>query len=67
MDRYLITGKVGEGAHGIVLKAYDIVEEKNVALKKLLLKNVKNGISTSIMREIKILQQLKHCNVRVFI
>lgn len=63
MDRYLITGKVGEGAHGIVLKAYDIVEEKNVALKKLLLKNVKNGISTSIMREIKILQQLKHCNV----
>ncbi|XP_076246975.1 cyclin-dependent kinase 20 [Calliopsis andreniformis] len=63
MDKYLITGKIGEGAHGVVLKAYDIVAEKNVALKRLLLKNIKNGISTSIIREIKILQQLKHCNV----
>ncbi|XP_076665866.1 cyclin-dependent kinase 20 isoform X2 [Andrena cerasifolii] len=63
MDRYLITGKIGEGAHGIVLEAHDVVAEKHVALKKLLLKNIKNGISTSITREIKILQQLKHCNV----
>lgn len=66
MDRYVITGKIGEGAHGIVLKAHDVVAEKHVALKKLLLKNIKNGISTSITREIKILQQLKHCNVCLF-
>ncbi|XP_043260220.1 cyclin-dependent kinase 20-like [Colletes gigas] len=63
MDRYVVIEKIGEGAQGIVLKAQDIVTEKNVALKKLLLKNIENGISISIMREIKILQQLKHRNV----
>ncbi|XP_054016859.1 cyclin-dependent kinase 20-like isoform X1 [Hylaeus anthracinus] len=63
MDRYVIDEKIGEGAQGIVLKAYDTIAEKNVALKKLLLKNIQNGISISIMREMKILQQLKHRNV----
>ncbi|CAK9824087.1 Cyclin-dependent kinase 20 [Anthophora retusa] len=63
MDRYIITGKIGEGAQGVVLKAHDVETEKNVALKKLFLKNADNGISTSIIREIKILQQLKHINV----
>ncbi|CAK9805966.1 Cyclin-dependent kinase 20 [Anthophora plagiata] len=63
MDRYIVTGKIGEGAQGVVLKAHDIETEKNVALKKLFLKNADNGISTSIIREIKILQQLKHINV----
>ncbi|XP_076168528.1 cyclin-dependent kinase 20 isoform X2 [Ptiloglossa arizonensis] len=63
MDRYVIIEKIGEGAQGIVLKAHDKVAEKNVALKKLLLKNIENGISISIMREMKILQQLKHRNV----
>ncbi|KOC65446.1 Cyclin-dependent kinase 20 [Habropoda laboriosa] len=63
MDRYIITGKIGEGAQGVVLKAHDVETEKHVALKKLFLKNIDNGISTSIIREIKILQQLKHVNV----
>ncbi|XP_076381059.1 cyclin-dependent kinase 20 [Megalopta genalis] len=63
MDRYVIIEKIGEGAQGIVLKACDTLEDKNVALKKLLLKNVENSISTSIMREMKILQQLKHHNI----
>ncbi|XP_016770068.1 cyclin-dependent kinase 20 isoform X2 [Apis mellifera] len=63
MDRYIITGKIGKGAQGIVLKAHDLETEKNVALKKLFLKNIDNGISTSIIREIKILQQLKHLNI----
>ncbi|XP_076281206.1 cyclin-dependent kinase 20 [Lasioglossum baleicum] len=63
MDRYVIIEKIGEGAQGIVLKAYDPVADKNVALKKLLLKNIENSISTSIMREMKILQQLNHRNI----
>ncbi|XP_031846271.1 cyclin-dependent kinase 20 [Nomia melanderi] len=63
MERYVIIEKIGEGAQGIVLKAYDTVADKHVALKKLLLKNIENSISTSIMREIKILQQLKHHNI----
>ncbi|XP_031771692.1 cyclin-dependent kinase 20 isoform X2 [Apis florea] len=63
MDRYIITGKIGKGAQGVVLKAHDLETEKNVALKKLFLKNINNGISTSIIREIKILQQLKHLNI----
>ncbi|XP_078039662.1 cyclin-dependent kinase 20 [Augochlora pura] len=63
MDRYVIVEKIGEGAQGIVLKACDTLGDKSVALKKLLLKNVENSISTSIMREMKILQQLKHRNI----
>ncbi|XP_068968031.1 cyclin-dependent kinase 20-like isoform X1 [Bombus flavifrons] len=63
MDRYIVTGKIGKGAQGIVLKAQDVETEKDVALKKLFLKNIDNGISISIIREIKILQQLKHPNV----
>lgn len=63
MDRYIVTGKIGKGAQGIVLKAQDVETEKDVALKKLFLKNIDNGISISIIREMKILQQLKHPNV----
>ncbi|XP_012277522.1 cyclin-dependent kinase 20 [Orussus abietinus] len=60
MENYTITGRIGEGAHGLVLKAYHNTKGHEVALKKVLLKRIDDGIPTSIIREVKTLQQLKH-------
>ncbi|XP_043477254.1 cyclin-dependent kinase 20-like [Leptopilina heterotoma] len=60
MDKYSISGRIGEGAHGVVLKAIDNTNGREVALKKVLLKRIEDGIPTSIIREVKSLQTLKH-------
>jgi cell cycle related kinase len=67
MNRYTIIGRIGEGAHGLVLKAYDNASPvpKIVALKRILLKRIEDGIPTSILREVKTLQLLKHPYVRM--
>lgn len=60
MERYTVTGRIGEGAHGVVLKATNNDNGQEVALKKVLLKRIEDGIPTSIIREVKTLQELKH-------
>ncbi|XP_066595252.1 cyclin-dependent kinase 20-like [Prorops nasuta] len=60
MDKYIIIGQIGEGAQGLVLKARLKDTDEEVALKKVLLKKIDDGIPTSIIREIKTLQHLKH-------
>lgn len=62
MDRYTTTGRIGEGAHGVVLKAYDNAcpNARQVALKRILLKRMDDGIPIPIVREVKTLQRLKH-------
>lgn len=67
MDRYTIAGRIGEGAHGLVLKAYDNATpaRRPVALKRVLLKRIEDGIPTSVVREVKTLQRLKHPYVRI--
>lgn len=67
MKRYAISGKIGEGAHGLVLKAYDNASPvpKPVALKRILMKRVDDGIPTSVLREVKTLQHLRHPYVSV--
>lgn len=65
MDKYTIIEHIGEGAHGLVLKAHDIAKGREVAIKKVALKKVKDGIPIPIMREVKTLQQLKHPYVRM--
>ncbi|XP_063973425.1 cyclin-dependent kinase 20-like [Diachasmimorpha longicaudata] len=60
MDNYTITGRIGEGAHGLVLKATDNSTGKEVALKKVLLKRIDDGLPVSIIREVKTLQELDH-------
>ncbi|XP_043275798.1 cyclin-dependent kinase 20-like [Venturia canescens] len=60
MERYTVTGRIGEGAHGVVLKATNNDTGQEVALKKVLLKRIEDGIPTSIVREVKTLQELKH-------
>ncbi|KAJ3119903.1 Cyclin-dependent kinase 20 [Nowakowskiella sp. JEL0407] len=64
MDRYNIQQKVGEGAHGVVLKAKFIETGETVALKKIPLRKLEDdGIPNTILREIKALQELKHENI----
>lgn len=58
MEQYSVEGRVGEGAHGLVLMAKHIPTGKEVALKKVLLKKLDEGIPNSVIREIKSLQEI---------
>ena len=55
-NRYKILQKIGEGVHGVVLKAIDTQESKVVAIKKVSLRTKLGGISPNTLREIKSLQ-----------
>ncbi|KAL5516172.1 hypothetical protein EMCRGX_G001446 [Ephydatia muelleri] len=57
MEGYQILGRIGEGAHGIVLKAKHIQTGELVALKKVPLRRLEDGIPNSALREIKALQE----------
>lgn len=56
---YSVVGRIGEGAHGLVFKARHIPTGREVALKKILIKNLEDGIPINVMREIKALQLLR--------
>ena len=63
MENYSFLGRVGEGAHGIVFKAKQIQSGEIVALKKVPLRRLEDGIPNTALREIKALQQIEHPNV----
>jgi cell cycle related kinase len=65
MDAYDIIEKIGEGAHGVVLKARLVKTGQIFALKKVPLRNLSLGIPNTIVREIKALEQLDHPNVEI--
>ncbi|CAH8470528.1 unnamed protein product [Schistosoma mattheei] len=56
MEQYTILGRIGEGAHGVVLKAKHIESGELVALKKVPLRKLADGIPNTALREIKALQ-----------
>lgn len=62
MENYQILGRIGEGAHGVVLKAKHVTTGELVALKKVPLKKVDDGIPNSALREIKALQESEENN-----
>lgn len=59
--RYRFIQKIGEGVHGIVLKAKDLTTGGEVAIKKVSLLTKHGEISLSTVREIKALQ---HCDCK---
>lgn len=59
--RYKYLQKIGEGIHGMVLKAHDLTTDKMVAVKKVSLRTKHGDISLSTVREIKALQ---HCDCK---
>jgi len=58
MNQYSILGRIGEGAHGIVFKAKHIQSGQLVALKKIPLRKLDDGIPNQALREIKALQEI---------
>lgn len=59
--RYKYLQKIGEGIHGMVLKAHDLTTDRLVAIKKVSLRTKYGDISLSTVREIKALQ---HCDCK---
>jgi Serine/threonine protein kinase len=62
-ERYEKIEKVGEGTYGVVYKARDIYSQEIVALKKIRLENEEEGMPSTAMREISLLNELKHSNI----
>ncbi|XP_073727594.1 cyclin-dependent kinase 9 isoform X3 [Misgurnus anguillicaudatus] len=62
-SKYEKLAKIGQGTFGEVFKAKHRQTGKKVALKKVLMENEKEGFPITALREIKILQLLKHENV----
>lgn len=54
---------VGSGTYGKVFKAIHVYTKKLVALKKIRMEGEKDGFPVTAVREIKLLQSLKHDNV----
>lgn len=62
-DLYKIMAQVGEGTFGKVYKAKNQITGVYVALKRIRMEGEKDGFPVTAMREIKLLQSLKHPNV----
>ncbi|KAG2013621.1 CMGC/MAPK protein kinase, variant 2 [Coprinopsis cinerea AmutBmut pab1-1] len=62
-DLYVILNQVGEGTFGKVYKARNTVAKVHVALKRIRMETERDGFPVTAMREIKLLQSLKHPNV----
>lgn len=63
MDKYHRLEKIGEGTYGIVYKAKDTTTGEILALKKIRLDAVDEGIPSTAIREISLLKQLQHPNI----
>ncbi|KAK2163637.1 hypothetical protein LSH36_76g06023 [Paralvinella palmiformis] len=59
MEQYSILGRIGEGAFGMVFKAKHKESGEVVALKKVPLKKLDDGIPSNALREIKALQEIE--------
>lgn len=62
-DLYKIVSQVGEGTFGKVYKARNAVTGTHVALKRIRMESERDGFPVTAMREIKLLQSLRHDNV----
>lgn len=62
--RFELLHKIGEGVHGVVMKARDLeCDNRLVAIKRVALRNKYGAIATNTIREIKSLQQCDNENV----
>lgn len=62
-ELYSIVSQVGEGTFGKVYKARNALNGFHVALKRIRMETEKDGFPVTAMREIKLLQSLRHDNV----
>ncbi|XP_055587231.1 cyclin-dependent kinase 20 [Uranotaenia lowii] len=62
--RYQLLGRIGEGVHGVVVKARDLNnDDKIVAIKKLSLRTKHGALAPNTIREIKVLQNSQCENI----
>ncbi|XP_068009087.1 cyclin-dependent kinase 20 [Melanerpes formicivorus] len=59
MEQYIVLGRIGEGAHGVVFKAKDRETGELVALKKVPLRHPEEGVPPQTLREIKALREIE--------
>lgn len=63
-SRFEVLNKIGEGVHGVVVKAIDLeCNNRVVAIKRVALRNKYGSIATNTIREVKSLQHCEHENV----
>ena len=62
-ELYSIVSQVGEGTFGKVYKARNNVSGLHVALKRIRMESERDGFPVTAMREIKLLQSLRHDNI----
>jgi len=62
-ELYSIVSQVGEGTFGKVYKAQNTVNGLYVALKRIRMESERDGFPVTAMREIKLLQSLRHDNI----
>jgi CTD kinase subunit alpha len=62
-ELYRILNQVGEGTFGKVYKAQNTVTGSHVALKRIRMESERDGFPVTAMREIKLLQSLRHQNI----
>ncbi|KAI0239918.1 serine/threonine protein kinase, CMGC, CDC2/CDK sub [Massospora cicadina] len=60
---YIFERKLGEGTFGEVYKGRHVTSQEPVALKRIIIHNVDEGMPITAIREIKILKSLKHDNI----
>jgi len=58
-DQLEYTSKLGEGTYGIVYAAKEKATSKTVAVKEIKIDNCQDGIPSTAIREIAVLQELK--------
>ncbi|KAK8739931.1 hypothetical protein OTU49_003270 [Cherax quadricarinatus] len=63
MEAYTVVGRIGEGAHGVVVRARHNLTGQMVALKKIPLRRLDQGMPTTALREIKALQEINSKHV----
>jgi len=63
LKRFKKMDKLGEGTYGVVYRAMDLQEKKEVAIKKIKLDRNEEGIPATTLREVSLLQHLKHPNI----
>lgn len=67
MDAYTVVGRIGEGAHGVVVRARHNNTGLLVALKKVPLRRLDQGMPTTALREIKALKEINSHHVSHFL
>jgi len=63
MERYQFSSRLGEGISSVVYKALDRQRNEHVALKTIELENEEEGVPSTALREIALLNRLNHPNI----